>query len=121
MSKSIEYYLSVGCDMKTAEYFASGRKKIISVRPNENFTLTLDFDNGERRMYDCRPLLEEGTVFEPLMRYDDFKRVYIDDVGSVAWDIDPDIDSNKVRNNKADLCPDYCYLNSLPVSKAEIK
>lgn len=115
MPKSVEYYLSIGCDRATAEYFASGRKKIISVRPNGDFTLTLDFDNGERRIYDCKPLLQKGTAFEPFMRYENFKRVFLDEAHSVAWDIDPDIDSNEVWNNRVDLCPDSCYIDSIPV------
>lgn len=32
-----------------------------------------------------------------------------------AWDIDPNIDSNKVWSNKVDLCPDGCYIDSVPV------
>ncbi len=46
MEKNIDFYISKGFDMKTAEYFASGRKKILSVVPNPDFTLTLLFDNG---------------------------------------------------------------------------
>ncbi len=41
-----------------------------------------------------------------------FRRVYIDDCGCVAWDKDPTVDSNVVWNNKIDLCPDSCYLDS---------
>ena len=62
--KSIEYYLSKGFDRPMAEYFASGRKKIVSVTPNDNFTLNLKFDNGETRLFDCNNLLKTGTVFE---------------------------------------------------------
>lgn len=114
MPKSVEYYLSIGCDRPAAEYFASGRKKIIAVRPNEDFTLTLDFDNGERRIYDCKPLLKKGTVFETFMQYDNFKRVYLDEAHGVAWDIDPNVDSGEVWNNRVDLCPDSCYIYSVP-------
>ena len=31
------------------EYYAAGRRKIMGVEPNADFTLTLSFDNGERR------------------------------------------------------------------------
>lgn len=50
MPKTVEQYLAMGLDQKTAEYFAAGRRAIVSVEPNDDFTLTLDFDNGERRM-----------------------------------------------------------------------
>lgn len=115
MKNSVEYYLSKGFDKQMAEYFASGRKTITEVIPNDDFTLTLTFDNGEKRIYDVAPLLKSGTVFEPFANIDNFRRVYIDDEHCIAWDINPNIDSNKVWNNKVDLCPDSCYIDSVPV------
>ena len=114
MPKKIEYYLSKGFDRKTAEYYANGRKKIVAVKANTNFTLTITFDNGENRIYDMRPLLKKGTVFEKFLNITDFRRVYVDKQHCISWDIDPNIDSNKVWNNKVDLCPDSCYINSIP-------
>lgn len=115
MGKSVEYYLSKGLDIKMAEYFASGRKKITAVVPNDDFTLTLSFDNGEKRVFDVTPLLKEGTVFETFLNLEDFKRVYIDDTNCVAWDINPEIDSQIVWNNKVDISSDSCYIDSIPV------
>lgn len=114
--KSVEYYLSKGFDRRMAEYFASGRKKIIGVIPNDNFTLTISFNNGEKRLFDVYPLLKPGTVFETFSDINNFKRVYIDDTNSISWDIDPNIDSNVHWNNKVDLCPDTCYVDSIPIS-----
>ena len=37
---------------KVKKYLDSGRKKIIRVTPNNNFTLDVVFDNGETRTYD---------------------------------------------------------------------
>lgn len=62
-----------------------------------------------------RPLLTRGTVFERLIKWKNFCRVYVDEEHTIAWDIDPNIDSNKVWNNKIDLCPDSCYIDSVPV------
>lgn len=118
MSKTVDYYLSKGFDRKAAEYFADGRKKIINVIANDNFTLTLSFDNGEKRLFDVTPLLKKGTVFEFLSDIENFRRVYLDDQNCVAWDIDPEIDSNEVWNNKVDLCPDSCYIDSIPCGGA---
>ena len=115
MANTAEYYLSQGLDRKTAEYFAAGRRKITGVVPNDDFTLTIRFDNGERRLYDMRPLLRKGTVFEPFLRMENFRRVYVDGTHAVAWDIDPSIDSEKVWSNKVDLCPDSCYIDSVPI------
>ena len=115
MQKDVDYYLSKGCDRATAEYYAAGRKKIISVTANSDFTLLLGFEGGERRILDCKPFLD-GEVFKPFKDFENFKRVYLDDTNCVAWDIDPDIDSNVVWNNKVDLCPDSCYIDSIPIT-----
>ena len=121
MGKSVEYYLAKGYDRKMAEYFASGRKRITKVVPRSDFTLLLSFDNGEIRLYDARPLLQAGTVFAPFREWNNFRRVYLDEDHSVCWDIDPNVDSNEVWNNKVDLCPDSCYVETVVLlSKGEI-
>lgn len=97
------------------EYFTSGRRRIVSVAPSDDFTLTLSFDNGERRVLDVKPMLVPGTVFEPFMKPENFRRVYLDRQHCVAWDVDPSIDSEKVWSNKVDLCPDSCYMDSIPI------
>lgn len=115
MGKSAEYYLSKGMDRKMAEYYASGRRRITKVVPMDDFTLILSFDNGETRRFDARPLLQPGTVFAPFRQWDRFRRVYLDEDHCVAWDIAPRVDSSKVWSNKVDLCPDSCYVDSIPL------
>lgn len=117
MAESVEYYISKGFDKKMAKYFAAGRKTITAVVPNDDFTLTISFDNGEKRLYNVAPLLKPGTVFETFADINNFRRVYIDDQHCIAWDINPDIDSNVIWNNKVDLCPDSCYVNSVPLQE----
>ena len=116
MGKSVDYYLSRGCDQKMAEYFAAGRRRITGVVPNDNYTLTLTFDNGEKRLYNAAPLLQSGTVFAPFRELESFRRVYLDESNCVSWDIDPMVDSSVVWSNKVDLCPDSCYVDSVPLS-----
>lgn len=116
MGKSVDYYLSRGCDQKMAEYFAAGRRRITGVVPNDNYTLTLTFDNGEKRLYNAAPLLQAGTVFAPFRELENFRRVYLDESNCVSWDIDPMVDSSVVWSNKVDLCPDSCYVDSVPLS-----
>ena len=116
MKVSVDCYISKGYDQKMAEYWSTGRRCITAVVPNDNFTLTLTFDNGEVRMYDAAPLLRTDTVFAPLREIENFRRVYLDESHSVCWDIDPIVDSNEVWNNKIDLCPDGCYVDSVPVN-----
>lgn len=115
MGNSVEYYLTKGLDPRMAEYYASGRKRITDVIPNDNFTLTITFDNGEKRILDMKPNLVPGTVFAPFRELAAFRRVYLDDAHAICWDIDPTVDSNVVWSNKVDLCPDSCYVDSVPV------
>jgi len=112
---TLDFYLQKGFDKKTAEYFASGRKKIVGVTPKNGKKLELRFNNGEVRILDISPIIKSGTVFAFLEDEKNFNRVYIDDTASVSWDIDPNIDSNVVWNNKVDLCPDTCYIDSVPI------
>lgn len=118
MANTVEYYLSKGFDRKAAEYFASGKKKVAGVVANDDFTLTIRFDNGEERLYDMNPLLKKGTVFEPFIDLESFRGVYVDDTHCIAWDIDPSMDSDKVWSNKVDLCSDECYIDSVPIGGA---
>lgn len=108
----VDEYVAKGFDRRTAEYFASGRKKILSVTPGEDFMLLLSFDNGEKRGFDMKRIIEDGTVFAFLSKPSDFMRVYLDEDGNVCWDIDPGVDSNVVWSNKVDLSADTCYLDS---------
>ncbi|MCD7889095.1 MAG: DUF2442 domain-containing protein [Oscillospiraceae bacterium] len=117
MSGSVEYYLSKGFDRKAAEYFAAGRRQISDVSANDDYTLTILFDNGERRLLDVKALILGGNAFSALSDRETFKRVYLDDSRSISWDIDPNVDSSVVWENKIDLCPDCCYMDSVPVSE----
>jgi len=93
-------------------YFNSGRRKIISVSANDDFTLSLTFDNNINKLYDMKEELK-GDVFKPIQELSKFKNVFLDENGCVAWDIDPDVDSDIVWNNRINLCPDSCYLQSM--------
>ena len=119
MAHTEKYYESKGFDEKTAKYFASGRKKIMHATANPDFTLLLQFDNGEERIYNVKPLLKKNTVFEQFGLWENFARVYVDDNHCVAWDIAPNVDSNKTWNNKVDLDPDSCYINSVAIDNVQ--
>ena len=116
MAKDVNYYLSKGFDSKTAQYFANGRKRITNVIALDNFSLIITFDNSEQRLLDVAPIIKDGGIFNHLKDLKIFSRVYLDDEHCIAWDIDPNIDSKIVWNNKIDLCPDTCYLDSISIS-----
>jgi hypothetical protein len=88
--------------------------KIISVIPNDDYTLLLKFNNGEVRIYEMKDNL--FGVFEILKNIKKFKEVFIDEHGNIAWDRDNNIDSNIHWNNRIDICKDAIYLDSKLVS-----
>lgn len=96
------------------EYFDNGCRTITKVVANDDYTLTLTFDNGEVRLYDMKDLIHKG-VFKILEDKSKFKEVYLDDMGAVSWDKDSSVDSNVVWDNKIDMCPDSCYIYSKPL------
>ena len=116
MKKTVEDYLALGMDRPIAEYYASGRKQLTAVSPNPNFTLTLTYDHREKRLLDMRPTLAQGGVFAFLRQWENFRRVRLGEMHAVTWDIDPAVDSSVVWDNVIDLCPDSCYVDSVPFS-----
>ena len=80
--------------------------RVIEVRANEDYTLSLEFENGERKVYDVRPLLDFG-VFRELKNLSYFKQVR-PFMGSVSWP------------NGQDICPDTLYLDSKPEDKEQL-
>jgi len=60
------------------------------VVPQENYVLTIDFDNGESGTLDMKPFLEFG-VFQRLKDHNAFKRVRVA-FDTVEWDSGVDLD-----------------------------
>ena len=98
---------------KVKKYFEKGGREIIKVDPNDDYSLRVNFDNGEVRIYDMSYNLY--GVFEVLKDKNKFKEVFIDEFGNIAWERDKNIDSQKEWNNKIDICKDSVYLDSKPV------
>lgn len=98
-------------DERVKKYFENPRR-IKSVKPIENYTLLLTFDNGEIKKY-CM-VNELAGVFSVLKNKDKFNQVFINDVGNIAWNIDDNIDSSVHWENQIDLCKDMLYMDSVP-------
>lgn len=92
------------------KYFENGRRKIQKVIANDDYTLTVTFDNGEVRNYILADKLK--GVFEILKDKTKFREVFIDEAGTIAWDKDKSMDSKIVWNNRIDICADAVYLDS---------
>ena len=70
-------------------------KKVI---PLSDYKLQIEFNNGERRVYDCANILDFG-VFKELQDKNYFQLAKTVD-GTVAWP------------HGQDICPDTLYLDS---------
>jgi len=75
--------------------------RVVKVKTNEDYTLTITFDNGEIKVFDVKPYLDKG-IFKELKNPVYFKTVTVI-AGTVSW------------NDKQDFCPDTVYLESVPI------
>ena len=73
------------------------------VRPLKDYLLDLVFENGERRLFDLKPYLQQG-VFARLQNRATFKAARVV-AGSVEWP------------GEVDLSYDTLYLESQPLSE----
>lgn len=76
--------------------------KIVDVHVHEDYTLTLTFDNGERRRFDMAPYLD-APVFQRLRNTKEFSQVKVV-TGSLEWP------------GGRDLAYDSVYADSEPLS-----
>lgn len=72
--------------------------RVKSVEASDNYTLELEFDNGERGIFDMQPYLQ-FPVFQPLKDKSFFKKAHAT-MGFVSWD------------DEIDMSPDTLYLDS---------
>lgn len=74
--------------------------RVTAVTPTEDYKLLITFTNGERRVFDAKPLLSM-KVFKPLENKHFFQSVKVE-YGTVIWPQD------------IDYCPDTLYSESVP-------
>lgn len=84
--------------------------KVVNVTPLDNYCILAEFENGEKRIGDIKPLLDKA-VFAPLKNIGLFNKVYID-FGAVTWK-----DHN---GNEIDICPDKLYMDSVPYNEGGV-
>ena len=61
----------------------------------EDYKLRINFIDGVKKIFDCKPLLEK-KIYAPLKDKKFFRRVYLS-CGGVAW------------NDDIDIAPEYLY------------
>jgi hypothetical protein len=78
---------------------------VVAVVPNKDYTLTLTFENGEVKIFDMKPCIDRGGVFQELRNIGYFRCVRPDQYGfgTVEWP------------HEQDICPDTLYEDSVPV------
>lgn len=76
--------------------------KLISVKPLDDYTLELNYENGEKRLFDVKPYLGLG-IFEELNEKSYFQNVTTM-FDSITW------------QNGQDFSPDTLYLKSIQVN-----
>ena len=75
--------------------------RVVEAFPSADHTLYLTFNNGEKRVFDAKPLLSM-RVFQPLGNDEFFASVKVN-CGTIVWPRD------------IDYCPDTLYSESIPV------
>jgi len=70
---------------------------VVEVRPNDDFTLSVIFDNGEQGVLDVRPHLGFG-VFRKIADLERFRRVRVS-FDTVEWEAGVDLDPEFVYDN----------------------
>ena len=78
--------------------------EVVKVTPLENYCLLAEFENGEKRIADIRPLFSKLS-FRVLEDEKLFKSVYIQ-YGAITW--------RKPDGYEHDICPDKLYMDSKP-------
>ena len=76
---------------------------IVSVEGKPDFSLLLEFENGERRIFDMRPYLERKP-FTRLSQLPLFLKATVES-GTVAWP------------GGIDIAPETLYLRSVPIGE----
>ncbi len=75
--------------------------RVTNAEPRDDFSLVMDFTNGERRAFDMRPYLDIG-VFKRLKNQQLFKQAKVA-FGTVVWPGD------------LDIAPETLYIESVPI------
>lgn len=77
---------------------------VVAVEPHEDYTLTVTFRDGDKKLYDMRPLIDGEKAFKPyapLIDINFFMQAHV--CGSVAW------------NDEIDIAPEELYENGIDI------
>lgn len=72
--------------------------RAVKVKPMKNYLLLVEFSDGDKRIYNCYPLLQY-PLFSRLKEEACFRSVRVDEMGVVCWDDATDIPPDELYNN----------------------
>lgn len=75
---------------------------VTQARNMPDYCLELTFNNGNKRVFDCKPLINQYALFSPLKDSQLFKDFKLDG-WTVTW-----------LNGKIDIAPEHLYEQSRP-------
>jgi hypothetical protein len=81
-------------------------KKVISATANDDYSLTLEFNDGSIKCFDVKPYLDKG-IFRELRNLDYFKDIKIA-FGTVRW------------RNEQDFAPETLYSEGVFIANREL-
>ncbi len=78
--------------------------KVVGFKFLQDYTVELEFGNGERRVVDLARYLQGEGVFASALEPDIFSKMFIEEGGGLAWP------------SGVDMCPNMLYHNLPPAS-----
>lgn len=85
-------------------------RKVVNVQPLEDYRILAEFDTGEKRIADIKPLLKK-PVFSFLSDRTLFDRVFLQ-FGAVTW--------KDLSGDEVDICSDKLFSDSIPIAEFDM-
>ena len=82
-------------------------RRAVRVKAIKNKLLLVRFDNGERKVYNCYPLIEKN-MFAAITDDTFFNSVHTDEMGLVCWDDSTDIAPYELYENSVNVI-EFCF------------
>jgi hypothetical protein len=95
-------------------------RKIVEIKVLQPYLIVCKFDNGETRMLNLEEVMDKnGPLSKQVFEGEKFKEVQIGDSGELFW---LGIAEMKTKEGDTipceyDICPDFAYMNSIPLEK----
>lgn len=88
--------------------------KIRQVYPKNDYILICEFENGIKKKYDIKTLIEEYAIFKKLKSDKElFNHVMVDNGGyGISWNDEIDLAAEEIWENGEDVSTEDLYYNS---------